>query len=131
MAKTEDFTSAYNEGMLQIQRLHQLWVQANSYSRQGLYTKWRWTLDTIWRELSRDAINSEPLKEGESFDKIEEIYWFKEYKKLNERIDDALVKKQLHGVYTSLSTLEIFLRSLQDEVGKGGKYKDPDEDGMD
>lgn len=139
-------TSLYNEGLLQIQRLHNLWTQANYQSKLGKYRDWHWTLDNIWRELTRDAIKKEKKDvKPEDFKDLEEKNpWFKEYGVLTTRLYDAAMKdailksrkKRLHvevGLhqYAILCKMEIFLRSLQDVVGKGGKYKSEDDDGMD
>jgi hypothetical protein len=123
-------TSSYNEGMFQIQRLHLLWSQANHYSRSGNFRSWRWTLDTIWRELSNDAIKKEAgnISAGEFKKTRLENAWFKEYERLNKNISVAVDGS---GVYVAISELEIFLRTLQQVVGKGGKYKREDEDDMD
>lgn len=124
----KEFISTYNEGMYQIQRLHFLWIDCNNKSRTGDLQGWRWTLDTIWRELTRDAVKDrtpdiksvEELKDKNS--------WFVQYHELDKKINDAGTDKRKK--YDALSQLEIFLRILQNEVGKGGKYRDPDEDGM-
>ena len=137
MVDNRDFTSAYNEGMLQIERLHYLWAQANNQSRAGKYKEWRWTLDTIWRELSRDAIKKEfdKLQPGEFRKVVNDSKWFKEHDELNKAINESVLKginsEGLQAQYNTLSDMEIFLRGLQDAVGKGGKYKDEDEDSMD
>ena len=122
--------SAYNEGMLQIQRLHFLWIEANNFSRTGQYGKWRWTLDAIWRELSRDAIRKESKQSNPAgfTEATAKNKWFIEYEKLNGKVKDSTDKKRLADVYLSLMNLEIFLRSLQDAVGKGSKYKRNDDD---
>jgi len=134
-----DMESAFNEGMLQIQRLNYLWMQINNYSRTGKYTDWRWSLDAIWRELSRDAIKSSSgvVKPGEYDKVIKENPWFKQYVRLRGIVDVEFVNssKSIPGsmgrYYNALHDLEIFLRTLQDSVGKGGKYKDMSEDEMD
>lgn len=128
--RPNDTTSAYNEGMLQIERLHWLWTQANNQSRSGKYLEWRWTLDVVWRELTRDAIkNTDGKLTPGNFQEIElKNPWFKEYNDIDNKIDNA---KNFRETYLSLSRLEIFLRCLQDAVGKGGKYKDTDEDFID
>lgn len=118
-------TSSFNEGMLQIQRLHDLWVQANYASRNGDFKKWRWLLDTIWRELSRDAIRlaSKKLEPGDFKNLHATNGWFQDWQALSIIANNANTPERQ---YQSLNSMEIFLRTLQDRAGKGGKYKDPD-----
>lgn len=120
----EDKISSYNEGFLQIQRLNVAWIKCNNYSTRGQLDKWRWELDTIWRELSNDA---KILGKKEQF---EENSYYKEVNKLDKTISAA---KRLHRslYYNALNKKEIFLRSLQDSAGKGSKYRDLEEDMMD
>ncbi len=128
-----DVKSAYNEGVFQIQRLHFLWIEANNQSRSGELKKWHWTLNVIWRELTRDAIRKMNDKsKPEDFQKLSiDNPYFKEYKRLERAIADSNTKKDFGGAYLSLGELEIFLRHLQDVVGKGGKYKRGDDDDLD
>lgn len=123
--------SAFNEGMYQIQRLNFLWTQANNDSRLADNLRWRWTLDAIWRELSRDAImDVKGSLEADSFDKLDEDNpWFKKQVELDKEITKAL--RSPRQLYQAIGRYEIFLRSLQDAVGKGGKRSDPNEDDVD
>lgn len=133
MDKGREFTSAYNEGMLQIQRLHFLWVKANNQSVSGNYKGWLWTLDSVWRELSRDALKKEfgKLEPGE-FESIKtKSAWFKDRERIKQGITDSIKVRDLGLTYELMTDYEVFLRTLQDSVGKGGKYRDEDEDGMD
>ncbi len=128
MADNNERTSSFNEGVLQIQRLNYLWGDANELSRSGDLKSWRWTLDTIWRELSRDAVHDYREFDPVDFESIKESEWVKGYDKLVEKVKEA----KNHGeMYACLHDLEVFLRILQDKVGKGGKYYDPSEDEMD
>lgn len=142
---TRDVTSVYNEAVFQIQRLHNEWLKANALSKAGRYKEWRFTLDAIWRELSRDAIKKESGKlDPEKYAEIEKDNpWFTEWNRLVKELNsaeqkDLVIQKQnpkMKGVvalyrYPALSKMEIFLRGLQDAVGKGGKYKSDEEDDM-
>lgn len=130
--------SFYNEGFFQIQRLNNLWFEANNKSRTGNVEQWRWVLDVVWRELSRDILKQES-KNDKANDK--ELYWYKEndYFKMREehqkkiKIAKGEFKKtgNKENYYLALNDYEIFLRYLQDAFGKGGKYIDPDEHGID
>ncbi|KKK58987.1 hypothetical protein LCGC14_3038920 [marine sediment metagenome] len=46
--------SRYNEAGMQIMRLHELWLKAELYANRGLLIKWKFILDSIWRELYSD-----------------------------------------------------------------------------
>lgn len=135
---TSNSQSLYNEGLLQIQRLHYLWIQANEKSRAANFQSWRWTLDTIWRELSRDVIKqgNKKVKPADVMAAQEKNEWFKIHEQLDQSINAAhalMIKDKRTGLmaeYAALSKMEIFLRTLQDSVGKGGKYKDPGEDDL-
>lgn len=124
--------SMFNEGLYQIQRLHNLWLTANIQSRQPKttnYMEWRWTLDAIWRELSRDAIKS--YSEDFDADKFDAVLkdnpWYKKYLELDKDVD---AKTSIRDKYIALTKLEMFLRSLQENLGKGSKWKNLDEDEM-
>lgn len=128
MDRSSESLSFYNEGYFQIQRLNSLWVQANIRSLNGDLTGWRWVLDTIWRELSRDCLKQVDFKKGSRvwYQHNEFFVTFSLFRqKLSECGDDKAVRYQL------LSEYDIFLRYLQDRVGKGGKYTDPDDNRMD
>ena len=46
--------SGYNEAVLQIKRLHDHWLKADSFALSGNFPRWNWVLDTIYRELYPD-----------------------------------------------------------------------------
>lgn len=108
-------SSAFNEGMLQIQRLHNSWMRCNHFSSKGLLKDWRWELDVIWRELSYDASKAE--KDFKT-----------EFKELDVKINVAATKNLGAELYSCLVEKEVLLRELQHAAGKGGKYLDGDED---
>lgn len=125
--------SLFNEGSFQIQRLHNLWEMANRQSmkpRTYAFSDYRWTLNAIWRELSRDALRMYPSEEeDETFqERMKNNPIFKERRRLEKSIRDAQNPEER---YTVLQEYEMFLRNLQDEVGKGTKVRDSDEDEMD
>lgn len=126
----EELQSSYNEGMLQIQRLHYLWIDANNKSRHGDLEGWRWTLETIWRELSRDSYK----KEATNIEDFSNAYQlnprFNQYRGLIKTYRDALLTKNKEVMMEALGNIDIFLRVLQDDVGKGTKYRDLSQDEM-
>lgn len=108
--KTEK--SQFNEANLQIMRLHNCWVRCNSYSTKGKLYEWKWELDVIWRELYSDVIRKDKkLKNDE--DKYET--------KMLQINSDISTSKGKSGLYDNLQKKDMFLRKLQDDVGKGGK----------
>jgi len=110
----EDIKSKFNDGVNQIMRLNNSWNQCLYYSKQGDFERWRWTLAGIWRELAAD-------------DK-KEIY-ASTIKALEILIKRAIEIDDREQYYKLLTKMEITLRKLQNESGKGGKYDD-DGDGM-
>jgi hypothetical protein len=107
----KELTSDFNEAKFQIYRLHILWVTCNNLSNEGKLQEWKWKLDTIWRELSPDAQYKDKNKE------IPNTYFYK-VELLNKKIAETKEREELYNV---LQEKEIFLRCLQDEVGKGSK----------
>ena len=123
--------SKYNSGVAKEIRRNDLWKDANYHSRTGQFVKWNEDLDTIWRELCADLktdfTNRE--KEFKEFDteltKIGRI----EDKSSNgfaELTKDFYDKRDKH--YKELMKKEIFLRRLENALGKGTAYEDDDED---
>lgn len=107
----QELTSDFNEAKFQIYRLHILWVTCNNLSNEGKLEEWKWKLDTIWRELSPDAKYKDKNKEKEAT-------YFYNVEILNKKITEA---KERNDLYNALQEKEVFLRCLQDEVGKGSK----------
>ena len=110
----EDFSdkqklmSDFNEAGFQIYRLHKLWEICNDMANPEKvdYCKYKFTLDRIWVELSADAKQKDKEK------------YFGEIKILNEKIAK---NKNRDELYQALQEKEIFLKCLQDDVGKGSK----------
>lgn len=116
MEETTEFdlnklTSVYHEGSFQIFRLHDLWVMCNRKSKEGNFTDWEWALDNIWRELSIE------LKH------LNKYGLMKEYYEKKKEILHLKKSKNAAMLYQRLGELEVFLRDLQDESGKGSKKK--------
>ncbi len=97
--------SEFNEASFQILRLHELWLKANLQSVKGNLGGWKWTLDCIWRELAADAKQTDEDK------------YFTRVKILNARV--AITEG--FKLYNALNEKHIFLKTLQEDVGKGGK----------
>ena len=109
--------SRYNEAAMQIMRLHELWLKAELYANRGLLVKWKFILDSVWRELYSDV-----KRQSESETTIEDN------KKLKETISKC---KKVSHLYNALDERHEFLKGIQDSVGKGAMYKDVDDDDFD
>lgn len=101
--------SDFNEAGYQIARLNYLWNDCNNNSSSGKLNAYKWNLDRIWVELSADASEKD------------EEYYFPAIQVYNNAISKA---KSNSTLYKMLEKKEIFLRKLQESVGKGGKKSD-------
>lgn len=110
----EEQVSRYNEAGLQIMRLNQLWLRSEIYANKGLLIKWKFILDSIWRELYSDVKRKE-----KSEDVIEEN------NKLKKTISQSKISSSM---YNALDERHQFLKGVQDSVGKGAIYMDVDSD---
>lgn len=106
--------SAYNEAGLQISRLHEMWLMADAYARRGKLKRWKFILDCIYRELYSDIIKRDEKRK-----------WIYRNKKLLLLIANAT---SYNFLYFHLDERHRFLKSIQDTVGKGGIYKDADDE---
>lgn len=108
--------SKYNEANLQIMRLNQNWLKAEFYANHGQLIKWKFILDTIWRELYADILRK----------KDDDL--IKKNKKLKGLISKAKTKVDL---YNALNDRHENLKEIQDAAGKGAIYYDADNEDMD
>jgi hypothetical protein len=142
----ESKISKYNSGVAQLYRLDGLWKDVNNHSRQGLYSKWNEDLDRIWCELARD-LPEEEKKVAED----KKIPPFKETKEKFDVFDTNLktqgnfqdtapagfvevskeIKQKRNEHYKILMEKELFLRRLENKLGKGTAWGDEDEDSFD
>lgn len=119
--------SKYNSAVAQLQRLDQLWNKAHTASSSGNYIVWNLTLDKIWSELAGD-LDQNPTKE-------KEFYTFTENLGKTGSISKPEIKgfkieenKERAKQYLILLTKEIWLRRLQNTLGKGSSYDDGSQD---
>lgn len=144
--KEENKISKYNSGVFIIQRLHNLWLDANEHSRKGQFSKWNKDLDRIWLEIARDL--SDDKLEDKKNNKGEKIEGYKtNFNKFKERLKGTGALSDSFGTdfevpskreidnrdeqYETLMEKEFFLRRLENETGKGTKFEDLSEDDMD
>lgn len=104
--------SKYNEAGFNILRLHNSWMRCADFRSNANYNKWKWELDTVWSELCQD------VTDGKVSDAVG-------IKKTNEnlRINIGMARNR-NELYEALNARQIFLRELQDKVGKGGIFED-------
>lgn len=98
--------SDFNEAAYQIARLNFLWQNSANHAKNGDLYKYKWELDRIWIELSADAFQQN------------KDFYYRANNIHNKIIANSKSKEQL---YTSLQEKEIFLKKLQEKVGKGSK----------
>jgi hypothetical protein len=125
-------TSKYNSGIAQIYRLDALWKDSNKHSRAGQYNKWNLDLDNLWRELAKDIDEKKYGDKKKIFDGFEtrlatQGTFNDNGKKGWEDMKDEDTKKR-NQQYEILNEKELFLRRLENEVGKGTAWDNGDED---
>jgi len=126
-------TSKYNSAVAQLQRIDRLIDKIHLRAADSNYKEWNELLDRVWTELSADLISSSPrVKEfddiNNNLSKIGELNF--KNNGFNKTTDYDL-KKKLIVSKNLLMKKEIFLRRLQNELGKGTKWEEGDEDYMD
>ncbi len=105
---SKKLVSVYNEAQLQIMRLSNIWTKCHYYAQNGQLSAYKWQLDRAWIELSSDAAQK---NKG---------FYFKAIELINNAISKA---KNNSALYNLLIRKEIFLKLLQEGVGKGSKKK--------
>ena len=129
--KEEQKISKYNSGVAIQIRIDSLWKDANNHSRAGLFYKWNLDLDAIWRELARDIKEKDYQGKKEKYDefdtKLVETGKFKDYggEGFKKEENDDLQKRGKQ--YKILMEKELFLKRLENELGKGTAYDEGDD----
>lgn len=120
--------SKYNSGIAQLYRIDNLWKDAHRDCRLGKLNRWNWTLDRVWLELAGDLDEKENEKDKATIKSFNDIN--NKVADLNTRIikKSIKVKDFTEKLYQLLMDKELFLRRLQNELGKGSAYQDYDED---
>lgn len=114
--------SKYNDAGLSIARLHEHWTKCEEFANNGELIRWKFRLDSIWRELTPDVqrIMNKNMDRG------------KELIKTNYNLSMGIGKsKNSSELYSNINKRHEFLRRLQDESGKASVYVDPDDEGFD
>lgn len=123
--------SKYNEGQLAVGRLNNLWLAAEHYARgrnAGDLKRWRYILDGIWRELWADnLLLNKKVDLGKK--EVEKKEYNEEYRKwVCNKIDKNT--KVLALFYKYVMKYHVFLKEIQFESGRGGKYIEAGGDDM-
>lgn len=122
MPEIEHQISEFNDAVFQIERLHNLWNECKYLRQRGRLIAYYHSLDSVEIELYPDAIRLDK----ESGEKA--IKWIESISSFNKEIKEAYAKHQVSTFYQKLMDKEKLLRSLQFASGKGGKYKNEDDD---
>jgi len=134
-------TSKYNEAALQVLRLSSLWQRNHNNFFSGNYNGMVAALNRIWIELSADAKRKNPKYFKQMFDLHNKTQaalekYKSEIRKQNEYLSSGNYNKkaaedisekvrQAHNnIFVAIQGMEIFLKDLQTEVGKGSAYKE-------
>lgn len=124
--------SKYNSGIAQIYRLDNLWKDVNNHSRSGHFIKWNNDLDRVWCELARDLKEDEYIKKKKELDDIDNK--LANSGKFNDNANESFEEPKANDItkrnlqYKLLMEKELFLRRLENLLGKGTAFDDEDDD---
>jgi len=128
----ESQISKHSSGVSIIIRIDGLWKDANIHSRAGLFSKWNTDLDVIWRELARDIKEKDYKKKKEEFDDFDKnLVLSGTFKDTGSDTFDELPKDDITNrskQYQILNDKELFLKRLENFLGKGTTWDDEDDD---
>jgi len=116
-------SAKFNGAISQIYRLDNLWKDTHAHSRVGELEKYNWDLDRVWLELAGDF--DEESKHNENFGAIN-----KKIGDVKDKFKTGKINKDtfFSEYYSLLNEKELFLRRLQNKLGKGTEYESDDED---
>lgn len=131
--------SKYNSGVAKEIRRNKVWDDANTHSRNGNYSKWNMDLDRIWCELAGDLKYDKKEKSDKEYEEFKKDFdeFDTKLAKLGTFEDNPhtgfkkVTKNQIskrNGQYKILMNKELFLRRLEEYLGKGTKWEDDEED---
>lgn len=125
--------SKYNSALDALKRIGEIWRSVRVDVISGNYSAWNRELDRVWAELAGDLKYDGP--EQQKIDRFNEDI-LKLYplavpnsNGFNPITDDD--NKRYSKQYLLIFKKEIYLRSLQNKLGKGTAYIDEDEEGID
>lgn len=131
-SEDEQKVSKYNSGVAIQIRIDGLWKDANKHSRLNLFEKWNLDLDAIWRELARDIKKDEWEDKKKIYEKFDtDLAATGKFRDFAE--DDGFASPEKNALenrkkqYKLLNEKELFLKRLENDLGKGTAYEDEDE----
>lgn len=128
----EVLISKHSSGVSIIIRINGLWIDANLHSCNGQYSKWNTKLDVIWRELARDILEEDYKAKKTDFDEFDKRLVtegpFKDTG--SDTFEDITTdeSKIRSKHYRILNDKELFLKRLENKLGKGTTFQDGEED---
>ena len=126
--QTTQKTSKYNSGVAQIMRLDDLWKKTHTAVIMSNFYKWNVLLDRIWCELAKDIDNGDYKTKKYNYDEIDEkIGTIKDTQEGFKNPSEKDIEKR-NGQFKILMEKELFLRRLENSLGKGTAWEDEDED---
>jgi len=130
----ENQVSKYSSGVNILIRLSGLWNDANTHSRAGRFADWNNDLDCVFRELARDIKPNDYKIKKEEYDKFDsKIIELGEFNDGGSKSFKAPSKEEILNrskQYRILNDKELFLKRLENQIGKGTTWDDDDEDGL-
>lgn len=133
MAEDEEvLISKHSSGVSIIIRINGLWIDANLHSCAGQYSKWNTKLDVIWRELARDILEKDWDVKKKDFDTFDaELIKVGAFKDTGSGTFEDMSNDDIGNrseQYKILNKKELFLKRLENKLGKGTTFSDGDED---
>lgn len=125
-------SSVYNEANLQINRLHNLWLNAEAASYKRNHSGWNSLLNACERELFADIEKLDDSKEIKK--KLADLKskYFKGMKEI--KIGSMGMPLKGSNISPCMNALDLrhkVLKDVQERSGKGGIYRETDTDDMD
>lgn len=128
-------TSKYNSGVNIIMRLDYIWRSVTECVILEKYYSWNTLLDRVWCELARDLSSDDypkKKKEKDDFDsklaKTGKLVDTLEGVGFNTASDDIIKNRTVQ--YSILIDKELFLRRLENTLGKGTAWEEGDEEDL-
>jgi len=132
--------SSFNDAVYQMKRLDFCWITIARNREMGKLNVVRWKLDSVEAELRYDADKMDRERSSTFITRLDALnkkirnadFKFTLYKVKYYSGDDEHLLHQAynHFFYTLLLEKEVLLREVQQESGKGSKYKSVDDDDM-
>lgn len=128
--ETPEKKSLYNSGLAQIYRMDELTKEVHKKAILGSYIAWNEYLDRLWAELMGDTKNEDAEKIKSFDDKLRKLgFW------VNPNIESFTTPPRIYYILRFhqkqvLMEKERFIRQLQNDLGKGTAYADPESDLM-